>query len=325
MELKNKDWERLKALRNHFLNNATDNYWESEHDLELYDAIYAERIGWKWKQALASLDRLRWKPQSDKIIDWGCGTGIASRYVTKWSGIDEIGLIDQSPLAMKFAQQKLLLQKKVATSWPIEKPFSEKTLLLISHVLSELQENEIASLIEKAATAHEIIWVEPGSHELSKKLGGIREILLKQGFHLLAPCTHEGACQMLQEQHNRDWCHFFAKPPLEIFQSAFWHEASHQLGIDLRSLPYSYLVFSRESQISFPQNNERLIGYPREFKGYGKLFCCSSSHLCERILQKRDNPSLFKKFIKNKKEGTFIWKLDDKERIIDGQDSDVTC
>ena len=316
MKLTNADWQRLRTLRDRFLHDASENYWSSKRDLELYDLVFAARIGWKWNALLHSLTPLGWKPQSDKIIDWGCGTGIASRQVTTWSGIKQVTLVDQSPLALDFTEQGLDKLGITSSTQSFESPFTSSSLLLLSHVLGELSEKEISELALKATTVDEIIWLEPGSRDISRKLSEIRNIFLQAGHHLIAPCTHALPCPMLQPQHERHWCHFFAQPPTEIFQSAFWHEASHQLGIDLRSLPYSYLVLSRHGSPSWQGNAERLIGHPRSYKGYGKLFCCGALGLCERTLQKRDNPELFRRLIKQEEEGAFHWKLSDSNSFV---------
>jgi ribosomal protein RSM22 (predicted rRNA methylase) len=309
MKLTNNDWQRLRALRDQFLHNASENYWSTERDLELYDLIFAARIGWKWNAVLRSITHTGWKPQSDKIIDWGCGTAIASRQVTRWSDIQQVALMDQSSLALHFAQKNLSTKIHEITIHPLESSFESKSLLLLSHVLNELSESETKELISKAIMVDEIIWVEPGSHDISRKLSQIRTTFLEAGHQLIAPCVHALSCPMLKKGEERHWCHFFAQPPSEIFQSAFWHEASRQLGIDLRSLPYSYLAFSRHHSPSWAIGAERLIGHPRNYKGYSKLFCCGSSGLHERRLQKRENPELFKKLTKNQEEGILSWSI----------------
>lgn len=318
MKLTKEEWQRLRELRKRFLENASENYWKDQRDLELYDLIYAARIGWKWDAVLKNLTDTGWHSEALQIIDWGCGTGIAARTVASWSGIQQIALVDQSLIAMAFAQKKLREEGCDVLSAFLPKK-ETSTLLLISHVVSELHEKELLELALFATTADEVIWVEPGSHELSRKLGSLRKLFLKAGHHLIAPCTHENACPMFQEKQERDWCHFFATPPTEIFQSSLWHEASRELGIDLRSLPYSYLAFSRKKKMENSTSAERLIGHPRSLKAHGKLFCCGASGLCERVLQKRDHPALFRSLIKNQEEGAFTWSLDDSGRIVNAK------
>ena len=75
------EFKTLRQLRDGFLAGTAgkSNYWISETQLELYDRTFAERIGWKWAGALSELGERGWRPQSHRIVDWACGTGIASR------------------------------------------------------------------------------------------------------------------------------------------------------------------------------------------------------------------------------------------------------
>jgi hypothetical protein len=65
-------------------------------------------------------------------------------------------------------------------------------------------------------------------------------------------------------------------------------------GIDLRSLPYSFLVLDRRGAPRTHAASSRVLGDPRLFKGYARLFNCDASGVAELTLQKRTNPALFK-------------------------------
>ncbi len=311
--MKAADWQRLRVLRDRFLTDAREEYW-TERDLALYDATFAQRIGWKWDAALECLARAGWRPNAARMLDWGCGTGIASRAVAAWGGIRAAEVFDQSPLAAAFAVRALEHTRVSARRRTVEGPVEPGTLLLLSHVVGELQDDELARLAEMAATAEEVIWVEPGSREISRRLGSAREILRAAGHRFAAPCTQALACPMLEPENDRHWCHFFARPPTEIFQSSFWREFSMRLEIDLRSLPYSFLASSRLGVPSWPMNAERLIGRPRELKAHALLFCCGAEGLHERALQKRDEPDLFRRVVKKGLDGVFVWERNSEER-----------
>jgi ribosomal protein RSM22 (predicted rRNA methylase) len=300
------DWQRLRALRDRFLTDASDDYW-TPRDLTLYDATFAPRIGWKWNAALASLERAGWKPRSTRLLDWGCGTGIAARTVATWTSLRAAEVFDQSPLAAAFARDRLNAAGIPTNVRPPSTAIEPGTLLLLSHVVGELTSDELSSLAAFAATADEVLWVEPGSRDISRRLSGVREALLAAGHQLLAPCTHQRSCPMLASENERHWCHFFAKPPTEVFQSPFWREVSLRLGIDLRALPYSFLATSRVSSPAWPENAERLIGHPRELKAHCKLLCCGAGGLAERTLQRRDAPDLFRQITKRQADGVFAW------------------
>ncbi len=317
------DWKRLRALRDRFLSDATSEYW-TPGDLELYDATFAQRIGWKWDGVLQSLDRAGWHPSGKRILDWGCGTGIASLYVSGWSGIKEVLAYDQSPMAVKFAVDKVRAQGLEAGPFRQTDPMPEETLLLISHVAGELMDEELTALAKFAAGAAEVIWVEPGSKEISLKLAKVHDILVGEGHRMIAPCTHTAGCPMVNQE--KDWCHFFARPPSEIFQSAFWREFSLKLEIDLRALPFSFLASARTGSTPWPQGAERLIGRPRVLKGHCELSCCGAEGLIVRGLQKRDQPELFRRLCREDLDGVFQWKVnpDRPQRVAEGRLLDET-
>lgn len=300
------DWKRLRALRDRFLTDATEEYW-TPRDLELYDATFAQRVGWKWADALNEIAQTGWRPTATRLIDWGCGTGIAGRIVAEWSGIRSAEVFDQSATAMQFAMQTLgsagvdVRRRNASDSIP------PGTLLVLSHVVGELSDVELARLAEWAGGADELLWLEPGSREISRRLGSIRAELQRAGHRFIAPCTHQNPCPMFAPENERHWCHFFAPPPTEVFQSAFWREVSRQVEIDLRSLPYSYLASTRLAVPAPPTGAERLIGHPRERKAHCQMLCCGPDGLHERPLQKRDNPELYREVVKRGRRGRFIW------------------
>jgi hypothetical protein len=300
------DWQRLRRLRDRFLTDATGEYWTAR-DLELYDATFAQRIAWKWADALNETAQAGWRPAATRLIDWGCGTGIAGRVVAEWSGIRSAEVFDQSAAAMHFAAQALRSAGIEARRHAAGEPIPPGTLLVLSHVAGELTDPELSLLADRAATAEELIWVEPGSREISRRLGSVRATLQRAGHRFVAPCTHQNPCPMFAPENERHWCHFFAPPPTEVFQSAFWHDVSRRVEIDLRSLPYSYLASTRLDAPDPPPHAERLIGHPRERKGHCQMLCCGPAGLHERPLQKRDHAELYRAVVKRGRRGRFTW------------------
>lgn len=315
--LTSKDWQRLRTLRERYLTDASEEYW-TERDLELYDATFAQRIGWKWDAVLADLTVLGWKPQASRLFDWGCGTGIAARAVTAWTGINTIEVFDQSRLAMSFSVNSLKQQNGAARARQSPAEIEPGTLLVLSHVIGELSDAELTRLAGLAATAEELIWVEPGSREISRRLSSVRETLRQAGHQFIGPCTHQNSCPMLEPANERHWCHFFARPPMEVFQSAFWRRFSEEVEVDLRGLPYSYLASSRLQPATVPVGAERLIARPVELKAHSRLLCCGAEGLQDRVFQKRTAPDLYRRIIKKSLDGAFVWQLDSAGQITGG-------
>ena len=71
-------------MRRRFLSEdptGVRDYWDSPVTVAAYDRSFAQRIGWKWTAVMEELSARGWTlPQNiSRIVDWGCGSGIASR------------------------------------------------------------------------------------------------------------------------------------------------------------------------------------------------------------------------------------------------------
>jgi hypothetical protein len=235
------------------------------------------------------------------ILDWGCGSGIAGRRVVDFFGaanFSRLVLHDHSTLAMDFAEFRakqefpaLAVERASVRFLREDKPID---LLVVSHVVNELTDEARAELSELCERAQAIIWVEPGTHEVSRALGAWRE-KLRERFQLVAPCPHQGGCGVLTPGNERHWCHFFAAPPPGVYADSGWVRFGQRAGIDLRSLPYAFLAFDRRPSTLDP-GYSRIIGEPRLYKGFAKIFNCDAGGVAELMLQKRDAPELLKSF-----------------------------
>ena len=300
------DWAALDRLRETFLQGKSAGagaYWRSRSDLANYDVTFGERIGWKWDAVLRELRLRGWQPPQGPVLDFGCGSGVAGRRVIETFGTERFTKLlvhDRSALAEEFALSRAreefpnlaaarLARAELAT---LESPGT----LVVSHVLNELPDNQRRQLLGLARRAQAVIWVEPGTHADSRELIAVREALREQ-FVVVAPCTHCEACGLLAPGNERHWCHNFAPPPPAIFADSGWTRIARRAGIDLRSLPYSFLVLERKPGSPdcppLPPGISRMLGVPRLYKGYLKLYDCSSTSVRELMLQKRDLPELF--------------------------------
>ena len=305
MDLARADIDRLADLRLNFLERSqggaprtTEDYWRSARDLELYDAVFAERIGWRWDDLLRDLARHVPLEGARTVLDWGCGTGIAAR---RWFAKRpptknvRVHLWDRSPKARRFARERLA-GTHPALELSEELPVGSIDLLLLSHVLGECEESETAILRELIGRSTLVAWVEPAAREIARLLSHWHDELRPE-FDVLAPCPHQAACPLLAPENERHWCHHFARTPREVFQSAFWTRIHQELGIDLRSLPYSCLVLRRKnaSTLPLPTQSQRILGRPRIEKGHVLLDVCAADGFSERRLLNRLEPELVKR------------------------------
>ena len=320
------DWKALDRLRDGFLHGAASKgpYWQSASDLASYDFTYGERIGWKWDHVLRELRLRGWRPQSRNVFDWGCGSGIAGRRILEIFGpnnFDTLTVWDHSAAACEFAAeaaQHAFPGVRVASATPGLLQANEPLgLLVISHVLNELAPDALERLLKLIERAAEVIWVEPGTHDVSRALGALRD-RYRPSFRIVAPCTHQLLCPALLAGRERDWCHFFAPPPSEIFAHPDWVKFGQRAGIDLRSLPYCFIVFDRREHGIQDPTLSRVIGRPEHFKPYARVLNCDASGLHELELLKRSDPALFKQLDRTKAPLVYRWKRDG-DRIVGGE------
>jgi len=294
--------DRLRLLRTTFLSyelrpGAGDEYWESEDQLRLYDETFARRIAWKWEAVLGELALRGRLPGGKTVLDWGCGTGVAARAflaaqegVAGQKGVERVHLVERSPLALAFAAKRVRDEHpgvQVVGGEPAEAP----DVLLVSHVLDELDEPQREALLALAARAGAVLWVEPGNRHTSRALGEARARLAAT-MDVLAPCTHQAACGALAKP--TDWCHFFARAPQEVYIEGHWAELGRELGIDLRSLPYSFLALARRGAFELAGPGARLIARPRLTRGKAEVEVCDAQGLHDLDFLQRVDKQMYK-------------------------------
>ncbi|MDF3059431.1 MAG: hypothetical protein K0R17_3646 [Rariglobus sp.] len=313
------DWTALDRLREGFLTGAAAHgpYWQTPSDLASYDATYAERIGWKWDAVLRELASRQWRPPASArtVLDWGCGSGVAGRRVLQAFGaenFDALHLWDHSPLAREFAATRARETFPALTVSPFADAGQPIGLLVVSHVINELPPEALQTLLGLVARAQAVLWVEPGTHAASRQLIGVRETLTP-AFDLIAPCPHQGPCGLLSPGNERHWCHFFAPPPMGVQNDSDWVRFGQRAGIDLRSLPYSYLVLEKKPAAAIPPAGAaRILGRAEHFKGFARVLSCEAPGVEELELQKRADAELFKQLKKDASHPLYHWERTDR-------------
>jgi hypothetical protein len=291
------NWTALERMRQAFLQGTAGqaDYWQNESDLVSYDATFAQRIGWKWDYVLNELRRRGWAPPSGALLDWGCGSGIAHRAFLDHFGAESVSALqvwDRSSLAMGFAQRRArekYSRLEVHTGIP-----ASAGTVLISHVLTELEPKQVEELADSMAEkATAIIWVETGTYEASLTLIAIRE-RLRNRMSIVAPCTHQGRCGILDQGNERHWCHHFATPPPEAFTDGNWAKFSQLAGVDLRSLPLSFLVLDKRPVAPLPEGATRILGHARVYKAFALALGSGAEGVKEHRISKRHLPEQFR-------------------------------
>jgi hypothetical protein len=284
------DWRRLQELREGFLQGVRENYWQTRRDLALYDAVFGERIAWKWAAVLSACAQAGIVCGGDTVWDWGCGSGVGGRLVAEFLRAEKVVVTDRSPLAVEHAAAGHREWGRAI----LPPPGPGGCVLVLSHLVGELDTSGWAELSSAFSAAGMIFWVEPGDRKHGQLLASARDDLLTQGWEVLLPCPHQKACPA-SAARTAHWCHFFARPPSTAFQSAFWQMASKRLGIDRRSLPLSFLVLRKSGAAAVRSPECRILGRPTLRKGYAEVLLCRSNGLLEEArVTKKTSPSEFR-------------------------------
>jgi SAM-dependent methyltransferase len=287
------DWRRLEELRRQFLaaqeglEGARPSAWEGERDLELYDAVYGARIGWKWDAFLADALRRADLPAGARVLDLGCGTAVASRALLRHApagAISSVRLVDKSAAATRVGARLLARAAPGLECAPFAADFATEEIappdfdvLVASHLVDELSDEGWRAALRLARRAELVLWLEGGAKSTSRALQRVREELLEE-FEPLLPCTHRESCGALSEANAHEWCHRFARPPREAFTTAHFTFASKRLGLDLRSLPYCGLLLAKRARATPREPGlARLLGRAKGEKGKAMASICDAA------------------------------------------------
>lgn len=298
---------RIARLRDLFLAEdragALADYWRSPADVAAYDAVLGARIGWKWDAALAECHDRGWaRSDGERIVDFGCGSGVAARAYVGRFGAASVRLVDRSRTAAHFAADALRAAHPAVSAQPAADAGGDAPdVLLVSHVLGELDADGERQLEALARRSRRVLWVEPGSKAIARRLSALRD-RLRDAFVVLAPCPHQLACPTLR--FDGDWCHFFAPPPPQVFTDGDWARYASELGIDLRALPYAFLALARaDAATAAPAPMpHRLLGRADVGKHDATLQACAQDGLATLRVTKRAQPDLWRE-LKKRPEG----------------------
>lgn len=229
----------------------------------------------------------------NSLLDVGCGPGTASfAAVASFPELAEIALLDRNgpflALARTLADAALgsaavrFINQDVSQS--LTAPPAD--LVIASYVLAELPPAAQTALIHTMWTASRqvLLLVEPGTPDGFARLKAARSMLVAQGAHVAAPCTHEAPCPMM----GRNWCRFFAR-----VQRSRDHRLLKGGDRPFEDEPYAYLALVRTMPEA--RKSHRIVARPVETKAVVMLDMCGPAGLTQNSAPSR-NKELFRKY-----------------------------
>lgn len=221
------------------------------------------------------------------VLDLGAGPGTAALAAAlRWPNCQKFHLVEGNSFMGEVSQnllkdlpeiqhQAFSFQKANLLTLSIDSSYD---LVLLSYVLTELQENDQEVILRKVweVSGKGLVIAVPGTPAGYQQLMGWRNLLIEWGAFIAAPCPHHERCPLTEG----DWCHFSTRLP---------RSSSHRQ-VKAASLPYedekySYLVALR-NPVSRP--SARVIRKPLSRSGHVILDLCTSKGVERRTISKRD-------------------------------------
>ena len=162
--------------------------------------------------------------------------------------------------------------------------------VIASYALNELSQKESFVLKAFHAATSLFILIEPGTPQGFKNILEARNIILKNGGHILLPCPHSFACP-------NSWCHFSQR-----LSRSKLHKAIKDAKLGYEDEKYAYLISSKTPA---PTHNPRIVSTPKKHSGHIEFSLCMPSGSLEDKTVSKSKCDHFKE-IKKKEWGDFL-------------------
>ncbi|HOJ05331.1 MAG TPA: small ribosomal subunit Rsm22 family protein [Bacteroidota bacterium] len=172
-------------------------------------------------------------------------------------------------------------------------------LVLMMNALNELapstDETRLRALHASLRPDARVLLLEPALRHSSRRLLRLRDVAVREGWAVFAPCLRQQHCPALADE--RDWCH--ADVPWE--RPAWYADMDEALGNVKRSLKFSYLTLSLDGatlegqlpRIAMPEAggsavHARVVSELVDEKGRYRCFLCDARGRLACQINKRD-------------------------------------
>ena len=228
-----------------------------------------------------------WNGDIKSVADVGAGTGAASWAFERLTDASSFTCIERERVMRAIGSEFMISSGTSLSSsvWMnsdiIVDPVGVKADAVVSsYVLNELPAKQMENVIEKLWNAAEklLLIVEPGTPDGFNVIKMARKQLLKNGAHIIAPCTFEGKCSMA----DNDWCHFTCR----VARSRL-HKLIKSADVPYEDEKFSYIAFCRD-EMQYNDRIHRILRHPDVKKGCIGFELCGSDGIFRTNVTKKD-------------------------------------
>lgn len=210
------------------------------------------------------------------ILDVGSGTGAASLAARHWFPDAAITLLERDGAFADAARECLPEASLRMEDAARLEAFPPHGLVIAAYSLNELPAEVAARLWRAAGVA--LVAIEPGTPAGFGRIREIRDRLLGQGAHMIAPCPAAAPCPL----ESPDWCHFAAR-----VERSSLHRRVKDAGLNYEDEKFSYVALGREPVDLTPA---RIIRRPEHHPGLVVLNTCRQAGTATERVSRHDRP-----------------------------------
>lgn len=193
------------------------------------------------------------------MLDVGAGTGTCGWAASQFFELDNLICLEREDVMrslghdlMKCSEDKALVNSKW-NKFDLIKDENLPTadLVTASYLINELPSANDVIMKLWRSTKQVLLIVEPGTPDAFANLLKVRDLLIREGAYIVAPCPHDCKCPL----SKNDWCHFSAR-----ISRTRLHRQLKSADMGYEDEKYCYMAFSKE-QVSFKYN--RILKTPK--------------------------------------------------------------
>lgn len=257
--------QRYRALEKPYLRSYND-----------YIAYVAMRLPGTLAAISSVLKRIPSHIPVHSFLDLGAGPGtgwMAAREL--FHDLEQVTLIEADPqfidIGRKLVDSPINWQQATLPC-----PLQPHDLVLMSYSLGEISDPERMVKEAWAATQQCLVLIEPGTPKGYELILAMRDVLLNEGAHMLAPCPNALPCPMA----GGDWCHF----PARVERSKL-HMQLKGGTLGYEDEKFIYIIMSKEA-VTLPKG--RIIANPIHHKGHLECRVCTEGSIADIVISKRE-------------------------------------